>query len=61
VPTTRDTVIVAKFPGGGLISYLRGDGSLMHTLNTPDGLARKLRQLGIELLPKSSKSESALV
>jgi hypothetical protein len=51
VPTTRDTVIVAMFPGGALISYLRDDGTLMHTLNTPDALARKLQQLGIELLP----------
>jgi hypothetical protein len=52
VPTTRDTVIVAMFPGGALISYLRDDGTLMHTLNTPDALARKLQQLGIELLPE---------
>jgi hypothetical protein len=43
----RDAVLVAKFPDGGLISYMREDDTVMHTLNTPDGLARKLRQLGI--------------
>lgn len=43
----RDAVAVARFPGGGLISYLRGDGTYLHTLNTPEGLDRKLAQLGI--------------
>jgi len=44
----RDAVLVANFPDGGLISYVREDGTVLHTLNTPDGLARKLRQLGID-------------
>jgi hypothetical protein len=48
VRKARDSVIVAKFVAGGLISYVREDGTLMHTLNTPGGLARKLHQLGIE-------------
>jgi hypothetical protein len=43
----RDAVLVARFPDGGLISYVREDGTLTHTLNTPEGLSRKLRQLGI--------------
>jgi hypothetical protein len=37
------------FEGGGLVSYRKPDGAYLHTLNTPDGLARKLAQLGIEL------------
>ena len=48
VRAARDSVHVIQFEGGGLISYLREDGTLMHTLNTPEGFRRKLRQLGIE-------------
>lgn len=43
----RDRVLVVRFAdGGGLISYLRDDGTYLHTLNTAAGLARKLEQLG---------------
>lgn len=49
VPAARDRVLVAVFPGGGLLSYQRPDGSLLHTLNTEAGLRRKLAQLGIAL------------
>ena len=45
----RDPVLVVEFEGGGLISYLREAGTLMHTLNTAEGFRRKLRQLGVEL------------
>jgi hypothetical protein len=54
VLAARDPVLVVEFEGGGLISYMRGDGTLMHTLNTPDGFRRKLRQLGVELKPKAT-------
>ena len=47
VPATPDPVVVAEFEDGGLISYRKPDGSFVHTLNTSDGLDRKLRQLGI--------------
>jgi hypothetical protein len=50
VAKARDVVIVTRFAaGGGLISYQRHDGMFIHTLNTADGLARKLLQLGIQL------------
>src|SRR5262245_21836839 len=49
VRAARDPVLVVEFEGGGLISYLREDGTLMHTLNTSGGFHRKLRQLGVEL------------
>ena len=50
VPNARDVVVVTPFvAGGGLISYQRVDGTYLHTLNTPDGFARKLLQLGIQL------------
>ena len=42
-----DTVIVAQMGDGGLISYRKKDGGYVHTLNTPEGFARKLEQLGI--------------
>ena len=41
-------VVVLRFADGGLISYRKADGSYIHTLNTRDGLHRKLAQLGIE-------------
>ena len=47
IPATPDPVIVAEFEDGGLISYRKPDGSFIHTLNTVEGLDRKLRQLGI--------------
>jgi hypothetical protein len=47
VDAARDPVHVAVLDGGGLISYRKADGRFVHTLNTPDGFARKLEQLGI--------------
>ncbi len=45
----RDRVFVVALAEGGLISYRRADGSFVHTLNTPEGFARKLAQLEIRL------------
>ena len=45
--TARDPVIVTPFEDGGLISYRKADGTFLHTLNTREGLDRKLLQLGI--------------
>jgi len=47
--TARDTVLVARLGGGGLISYRRLDGTHLHTLNTEEGFRRKLLDLGIEI------------
>lgn len=47
VPAVPDPVVVAEFEDGGVISYRKPDGSFIHTLNTIEGLDRKLRQLGI--------------
>lgn len=50
VSAARDPVLVAALRcGGGIISYRREDGSVLHTLNTPEGFHRKLRQLGLNL------------
>ena len=43
----KDKVLVVPLDVGGLISYARGDGSVVHTLNTAEGFDRKLSQLGI--------------
>ena len=43
----KDPVIVTPFDDGGLISYRKADGTFLHTLNTPEGFERKLRQLAI--------------
>ena len=51
IPATPDPVVVAEFEDGGVISYRKPDGSFIHTLNTIEGLDRKLRQLGIRMLP----------
>jgi hypothetical protein len=45
----KDRVLVAALDRGGMISYKRADGALLHTLNTQEGFERKLRQLGIDL------------
>lgn len=47
VAAAPDPVVVAAFVGGGLISFDRGDGWFVHTLNTPEGFARKLDRLGL--------------
>jgi hypothetical protein len=39
--------MVADLKGGGLISFRQPNGTYVHTLNTFDGFARKLKQLGI--------------
>lgn len=49
VEAAKDTVVVVSLGGGGIISYKRGNGSFLHTLNTEEGFERKLRQLGIDL------------
>ena len=48
VAAAPDPIIVIRFADGGLISYRKSDGTYVHTLNTHDGLHRKLAQLGIE-------------
>lgn len=45
-----DEVLVVPLNDGGIISYRRPDGSMLHTLNTAEGFARKLAQLGIEIM-----------
>jgi hypothetical protein len=45
----KDPVLVAPLDGGGIISYRRRDGALVHTLNTEEGFERKLKQLRIEV------------
>lgn len=50
VSAARDLLLIASLDGGGgIISYQRDDGSFLHTLNTPEGFERKLRQLGLNL------------
>ena len=47
IAAARDPVIVTRFDDGGLISYRKAGDMFLHTLNTIDGLERKLDQLGI--------------
>ena len=46
-----DPIIVVDLDGGGLICYRKPDGRYLHTLNSPEGFDRKLKQLGITSLP----------
>ena len=48
VSSARDSVLVASFENGGLISYRKPSGKFVHTLNDREGFARKLADLGIE-------------
>lgn len=55
VPVARDRVVVTPFSdGSGLISYMRENGTWLHTLNSSEGFSRKLSQLGISLNASSS-------
>ena len=49
ISEARDPVLVGQLDRGGVISYRRGDGRYVHTLNSAEGFARKLQQLGITL------------
>jgi hypothetical protein len=49
VPSTPDQVMVARVRGGGILTFRKPDGSHVHTLNTVDGLRRRLARLGIDL------------
>ncbi len=49
--------MVVALEDGGLISYMRKDGCLVHTVNTSSGFARKLSQLGI-VLSTDSRQEA---
>ena len=48
IAATRDPVIVTPLDDGGLISYCKGEGMFLHTLNTREGFERKIRQLGLQ-------------
>lgn len=48
-PHAPDPIHVARVDGGGLLSYARPDGTFVHTLNTPEGLARKLAALELDV------------
>ena len=47
-----ETIVLAEFEDGGLISYRRADGTWVHTLNTRSRYRRKLWELGIERPPR---------
>lgn len=56
-PACRNPIELIRLPhGGGLLSYRRADGTYCHTLNSDSGLARKLRQLGLDG-PAGAESE----
>ena len=46
-PAVPDPVYAAMIPGGGILSYAKGGGRFLHTLNTPAGFRRKLQTLGL--------------
>jgi hypothetical protein len=56
-PAAKDQVLVVPLEEGGLISYQPPDGRLIHTLNTPEGFSRKLRQLQISLVMATAIEE----
>ncbi len=50
-PGMPDVVLVARFAGGGTISFRKPNGAYVHTLNTTEGLARRLARWGLDLPP----------
>lgn len=59
VDAAKDAVLIARLNQGGIISYKRKDGSILHTLNTAEGFERKLRQLGIKLSGKTTTGRTS--
>lgn len=47
VPSAPDRVQVIRYAEGGIISYVKGKGRYIHTVNTEEGFRRKLAKLGI--------------
>lgn len=44
-PHAVDTIALVMLEDGAILSYCKPDGRYIHTLNTSEGLARKLAQL----------------
>ena len=54
-PHMEDGVLVVRFDGGGgLLAFCKQDGTLVHTLNTEDGLRRRMAKLGLEFREPSA-------
>ncbi len=46
--STPDAVLVVPLEGGGLLSFRKPDGvTFVHTLNTPEGLERRLARFDL--------------
>lgn len=45
---TKDPFYVIPIGNGGIISYVKKEGFLIHTLNSEEGFKRKLEDLGID-------------
>ena len=49
-PHTEDDVLLVRFDGGGgLLTFRKPNGTLVHTLNTAEGLQRRMAKLGLEV------------
>ena len=46
---SKDLVLVAKIKDGGIISYIKKDGSYSHTLNDEENFNETLKKLKISL------------
>jgi len=46
-PRARDQIAVVALEDGGIISYIRSNGTILHTINNKSGFSRKLNDLGI--------------
>ncbi len=44
----KDVIVLARFEEGGLISYERPDGSVVHTLNTERAFKLKVWEMGFD-------------
>lgn len=50
-PHAADPIEIVLLEDGAVLSYRKPDGRHVHTLNTPEGLARKLAQLALKQAP----------
>jgi len=44
-PRARDRVAIVELEDGGVISYIRANGTILHTLNNKSGFSRKIHDL----------------
>ena len=54
-PKAKDKIAIVILEDGGIISYIRSDGTLLHTINTTSGFRRKIHDLELSQILSDDK------